>query len=286
MISSDDSPACARWRRLVTERLAELKRLSPAAGSLSGSFWDSRADRYAASVKLANTDGDPFLRRLRRLTDVSSTVIDAGAGTGRFALALAADAREVTAVDPSAAMLAILQRDAQELGVANVATVQATWEQARTAPADIAFSSFVLPLVPDARPFLVKLDAAARRHVLLYLGAFSADAVLDPLWRHFHGEPRVPGPSFLDALAVLRELGADPDVKVVEIANHRRFATIDEAVDFYRDALLLDDAPQVRAELAGLLKSWLLGRRGAFRSPLRDVPAAILQWTPGQITGG
>ena len=39
--------------------------------------------------------------------------------------------------------------------------------------------SFVLALVPDAVPFLEKLDGAARRRVVLYLGAFSADALLE-----------------------------------------------------------------------------------------------------------
>ncbi|HWC26283.1 MAG TPA: class I SAM-dependent methyltransferase [Solirubrobacteraceae bacterium] len=280
MTSSDDSSAAARWRRLVTDRLDEMQRLSPGVGSVSGSFWDTRAERYATQARRADAGGDPFLRRLRRLTDASSSVIDVGAGTGRFALALAADVGHVTAVDPSAAMLAVLQRDAERLELSNVTTIQATWEDADAATADVAFSAFVAPLVPEAVPFLAKLDAAARRRVLLYLGAYSADALLDPLWRHFHDAPRAPGPTYLDALAVLRELGIEPSVKVVEIANHRRFATLDEAVEHYRDWLLLSDAPDVRRELQGLLAAWLLGRRGALRSPLRTLPAAILEWRP------
>ncbi|HEV2059643.1 MAG TPA: class I SAM-dependent methyltransferase [Solirubrobacteraceae bacterium] len=282
-MSNGDGPAAARWRRLVGDRLAELERLSPAAGSVSGSFWDSRADRYAAAVRRANTERDPFLRRLRRLTDASSTVIDVGAGTGRFALVLADGVGHVTAVEPSSAMLAILERDAQELGTTNVTAVQASWDEARVEPADVAFSAFVLTLVPDAVPFLAKLDATARHHALLYLGAYSGDAVLDPLWRHFHGAPRVPGPSYLDAVAVLRELGIEHRVRVVEIPDHRRWATVEDAVESYRDALLLDDTAHVRAELANLLASWLLGRRGAYRSPLRVVPAAIVDWTGGQL---
>jgi hypothetical protein len=104
--------------------------------------------------------------------------------------------------------------------------------------------------------------------------------VLDPLWRHFHDAPRAPGPSYLDALALVRELGIEPAVKVVEIANRRRFATLGEAVEHYRDGLLLADAPDVKLELEDLLKHWLLGRGTALRSPLRSVPAAIVEWTP------
>jgi SAM-dependent methyltransferase len=284
-MSSDDNPAAARWHRLVTDRLAEVERLSPGRGSLGGAFWDRRAERYAADVRTTDIERDPFLRALRRVTDPGATVIDVGAGTGRFALGLARGVAHVTAVDPSAGMLAILQRDAEQMDVTNVTTVRGTWEEAASQVADVAFSAFVLTLVPDARRFVSKLDAAARDHVLLYLGAYCADAVLDPLWRHFHGAPRTPGPSYLDALAVLHELGIAPQVKVVEIPNRRRFATIAEAVEHYRDGLLLPETPDVRGELAALLATWLLGRRGALRSPLRTIPAAIVRWRPSANVG-
>lgn len=285
MSARDDTPATARWRRLVTGRLDEMSRLKPDVGSVSGSFWDTRAERYARNARLADGGRDPFLRRLRRLAGDSSTAIDAGAGTGRYALALARGVRHVTAVDPSAAMLAVLRRGAEEHGVTNVTTVEARWEDADVAPADVAFSSFVVTLVPEARPFLEKLDAAARRHAVLYLGAYSADAIVDPLWRHFHDVPRAPGPSYLDALAVLHELGVEPAVTLVEIPNDRRFATIDDAVEQYRDWLLLEDTPAIRRELQGLLAVWLFGRKGALRSPLRSVPAAIIQWRPRASDG-
>lgn len=276
----DERPAAARWRRLVTGRLEEMARLSPRSGSVGGSFWDGRAERYGTRTRAPDPARDPFLRRLLRVTDASSSVLDVGAGTGRFALALAPSVGHVTAVDPAAAMLEVLQRDAVRLGVANVTPIRATWDEAEVEPSDVAFSSFVMTLVPDAEPFLAKLDAAAHGRVLLHLGAYSADALLDPLWRHFHDAPRAPGPSYLDALAVLRELGIEPAVKVVEIADDRRFATIDDAVEHYRDWLLLADTPDVAHELGGLLSVWLMGRRGAFRSPLRAVPAAIVEWTP------
>lgn len=276
----EQRPAAARWRRLVTGRLDEMARLSPESGSVSGPFWDSRAERYGARLRVPDPAREPFLRRLLRVTGAASSVIDAGAGTGRFALALAPSVAHVTAVEPAPAMLAVLERNAAQLGVANLTTVRATWEEAAVEPADVAFSSFVVTLVPDAEPFVAKLEASAQRRVLLYLGAYCADALLDPLWRHFHAAPRTPGPTYLDALAVLRELGIEPVVKVVEIADERRFATIDEAVEHYREWLFLADTADVRRELAALLSAWLMGRRGAWRSPLRAVPAAILEWSP------
>lgn len=278
---NDETPAATRWRAMVGDRLDEFQRLSPGAGSLSdGSFWDRRADRHGVSASPTDIEADPFLRRLRRVARPSGTAIDVGAGGGRFALPLAAGIGHVIAVDPSAVMLKVLRRGAAERGLNNLTTVRGTWEEAGAGEADIVFSAFVLTLVPDARPFLRKLEAAARDHVLLYLGAYSGDAVLDPLWRHFHGAPRSPGPTYLDAIAVLRELGIAPEVKVVETPNPKRFATVDEAVEHYREGLLLTDGPDVTRELRGLLTTWLMGRRGALRSPLRTIPAAIIQWSP------
>ena len=275
-------PAAQRWNRLVRERVAEWERLGPGDGGGDGTFWDRRADRFAAAaVKPADREADPFLRRLRRVIDSSSTVIDVGCGAGRFALPLAAEAAHVTAVDPSEAMLAILQREAEERGLGNVTTVQGRWEEAATEAADVVFSSLVLTLVPDGVAFVRKLEGSAREHVFLFLGAFTGDAVLDPLWRHFHDAPRVPGATYLDALALLRELGIDPDIKVVELPNRTRFETVDQAVEHYREWLLVPDTPDARRELAGLLSNWLMGRRGAFRSPLRSQPAAIIHWRPG-----
>ena len=272
-------PATTRWRRLARARIEEFERLAPQLGSLTGEYWDRAAGR-TDSPNLQEMAADPFVRRLLRVTDGSTTAIDVGSGRGRVALPLAAAAAHVTAVDPSGAMLSRLQEDACELGLTNVSTAHGTWEEADVPEADVAFSSFVLPLVPDAAGFVSKLEARATRHVFLYLGAYSGDAVLDPLWRHFHDSPRAPGPTYLDALAVLRELGIEPDLRLVEIPNRRRWATIDEAVGHYREALLLPEGDGVEEELASLLADWLLGRSGALRSPLRSAPAAIVHWRP------
>ena len=274
--------AADRWRQLVGGRLAEFERLTPGAGCLDGSFWDRRARRKPPTVRPADPESDPLLRRLLRVAGPSTTAIDVGAGSGRFALPLAARVKHVTAVEPSAAMVKTIRGGARERGLANVTAIKSLWADAEAPAADIAFSSFVLTLVPDAVPFVRKLEEAARKHVFLYLGAYSGDAVLDPLWRHFHGTQRAPGPTYLDALALLEELGIDPDVKVVELPNRTRFATIEEAVEHYREGLLLSETPDVEDDLARLLRTWLLGRRGAFRSPLRTLPVAIIRWRPGE----
>jgi len=231
-------------------------------------------------MTVSHATTDPLYGRLRRATGRRSTVLDVGAGPGRFALALAPHVAAVTAVDPSGAMLDICRRRARRGGLANVACVQGRWEEVDVEGADVAFSSYVLPLIANAPRFLAKLDAAAGERAFLYLGAFSLDAVLDPLWRHFHGRPRRPGPTYLDAVDVLKELGLRPEVEVVEVPSRTRFRTVAEAARDYREQLLVPDTPEARRELRELLASWLVPRDGALGPPLKTTPAAIISWRP------
>lgn len=268
-----------RWRQLVRAKFAEMERLSAEHDRIGPAFWDERAERYAARVA-GTAARDPFVRRARRHVGPRTVVVDVGAGTGRFALALAPHAREVVAVDVSAGMLEVLRREADAVGATNIRTVQAAWEEAGDISGDVAICSYVLPVIEDARAFLHKLDRSARRRVLLYLGAASPDLLLDPFWRHFHGRSRAPSPTYLDAVDVLATLGITPDVRIVEVATTSRFVDLDEAVDDYRRTLCLPDTATARAELRALLDSWLVAGGGALRAPVRTMPAAILSWTP------
>jgi ubiquinone/menaquinone biosynthesis C-methylase UbiE len=79
----------------------------------------------------------------------ASTVV--GAGTGRFALAAAAQVARVVAVDVSPAMLATLRDRAARAGLANIKCVQAgflTYEHAGR-PADAVFTRNALHQLPD-----------------------------------------------------------------------------------------------------------------------------------------
>jgi ubiquinone/menaquinone biosynthesis C-methylase UbiE len=270
----------------VRARVAEMERLQPGRGQVtSGAFWDERARRFAKGP-MSTADRDPMLARLRRAVGPASTVLDVGSGPGRFTIAIAPRAREVVAVDPSPKMLQILRRRARDAGVRNVRTVVGLWQDVDVAPADVTLCSYVLTLVDDPVPFLTKLDAATRRRVFLYLGAFAVDAMADPFWRHFHGQPRKPGPSWVDALDLLAELGVRADVEVVEVPTRARYRTLEEAVDGYLDSLALADTAETRRELSSLLEPWLQRRNGALWPPLRTQPAAILSWVPGGSGAG
>ena len=273
---------------MVQARLAEMEELSPGRGAVGGSYWNERgrARRFGDALD-ASAKKDPLFTRLCQVSGRRSTVVDVGAGTGRFSVALAPRVHEVVAVDPSRAMLGILSRSVRQEGLTNVRTIESRWEDVPLAPdtagavppADVVFCSFVLPLIAEVDAFLTKIDAACQGRALVYMNASNADATTEHLWRHFHGQRRrLPAPTYLDLAAVLTDLGLRPEIEVAEVATHVRFDSLAAAVRAYRDTLLLPDTPEMRAELRGLLRTWLVEDAGALRPPFRSMPTAIVSW--------
>jgi ubiquinone/menaquinone biosynthesis C-methylase UbiE len=80
-----------------------------------------------------------------------STVIDLGAGTGVFALAVARVAGHVVAADVSPAMIEALRRRVAESGANNVTVVQAGFlsYEHEGPPADFVFTRNALHQIPD-----------------------------------------------------------------------------------------------------------------------------------------
>jgi len=271
--------ASTRWSTLVKARLAEMHRIDPGRGEVGPAFWDSRAKRFATAMA-GTAERDPLFARLRRATGPRSTVLDVGAGPGRFSLALAPRVERVVAVDSSAVMVAMVTKRARQLKLSNVQGVVGAWPDVDVTPASVSVCSYVLPLIADARSFLDRLDACTTERAFAYINAASLDFLTDPLWRHFHGKPRRLGPTYLDLVAVLAELGIAAEVEVVELPTRARHKDLNAAVKAYRDQLLLTDEPAVRRELRGLLSSWLVAEKGHLRPPVRSTPAAIVSWEP------
>ncbi len=272
--------AATRWTQLMRARQRETDRLAQEANSDDAYRSASLRARRLADQILGTAGDDPLLSILRETVDDRSTVLDVGVGPGRLALPLAAMVREVVAVDESQPMLSILRREARRLGLTNIRPVLGRWEDVEVAPADVAICSYVLPWVEDAASFLEKIASVSRRRVFISMSAIPSDAFYDAFWRHFHGKPRLPAPTYLDAVNVLHELGIHPDIRIVEVPSLSRFRTLAEAVAEYRDLLLLPDTPEVRRELRRLLVAWLQRKDQFLYPPGRSGPAAILAWGP------
>jgi ubiquinone/menaquinone biosynthesis C-methylase UbiE len=124
----------------------------------------------------AKEDGDPLgeVRLLQRLgLDATSTVLDLGAGTGQFTLAVAPICSRVVAVDVSPVMQELLRRKVEASGHGNIECVSAgflSYEHSGE-PVDFAYSRYALHHLPDfwKAQALVRLGRVMRPEAVLRL---------------------------------------------------------------------------------------------------------------------
>lgn len=223
---------------------------------------------------------DPLLRRLLQEATPELTVLDVGAGTGRYAIPLAKAARSVIAVDSSQAMLAFLRDEARSLGLENLTIVHAPWEEAQVEPCDIVLCSHVIYSVMEIAPFLRKLLEHARAACFMAIRITQFDAPLTELWELVHGEPRKPEPSFIELFNLLYRMGVHANVEVAPFGARGRwsYADLEEALVSCRDLLYLRPQPQRDATIRDYLERRLVVKDGRLSWPGLDMKAATLWW--------
>ncbi len=250
--------AVERWQAIIDARAQQMDAAYAVLGRTSAGYWDRRARRYHESTK-DTVLNDPLFKRLRAIITPQTSVLDVGAGSGRFALALAPLAKQIIAVEPNAAMLDYLRRDAQSLNLTNISYSQNTWQEAPAdLQADIVLCSHVLYPIRDIAPFLAKLQHAARLACYIYIRATPIDALTALLWKHFHGDDRRYPPGYIHALDVLYEMGIYANVEIVLLPASLRYPSLDVAVEELAELLILPGDEKTRDELRALLTGWLV----------------------------
>jgi SAM-dependent methyltransferase len=211
----DDIDWVERWKRVVVDHDGEAV---PPPGP---SYWDRRARTYARGTR-ARLD---LLSLIESYLSPAKTLIDVGAGTGRYAVPLAARLEWVTAVEPSEGMRSHIPP------LDNITVVASTWEDAEVAPADLVICAHVMYGVKDPVPFITKLDGSARERVFVMLRESRAvhPAVLVRERLLEDSGPREP--RFNELFMLLRQIGIAPDVTFMNYPFVVHYADMEEAMD-------------------------------------------------------
>ncbi len=192
----------------------------PLVAAAGRSPWGHPVAGFAAraDAEILAPSGASFERAVEALevaeaaTGRSGDVLDIGAGAGAASLPLIPWASGVTALDPSAEMLAAFS--ARAAGLADAAsppvavrTVLGSWPDAagEVGTADVVVCHHVLFNVREIGGFLEALTAAARFRVVVEIPPLHPLTWMNPLWEKFHGLRRPDVPSVDDLVAVLHE---------------------------------------------------------------------------------
>ncbi|HTK08272.1 MAG TPA: class I SAM-dependent methyltransferase [Ktedonobacteraceae bacterium] len=269
--------ALARWHELHDARAQQMDAAYARLGRTSADFWQRRAGGFHRATRDSALQ-DPFFQRVRAEVSSENDLLDVGAGTGRFTLALAPFVSHIVAVEPSDAMLKYLQQETETQGLTNISYQATTWQAAPdTLQADIVICSHVLYPIREVDQFLKKLYAATRQTCYLYMRATPIDALSAHLWQYFHGEERIFSPSYIHALDILFELDLYADVEIVRTSSTLHFASLDDAVEEMLEMLILPDTRQTRQELRLQLEQWLVPQGAEFVPPQPELVSAILK---------
>lgn len=218
-----EASAAGRWHALVEARQAEAETV----GAGQRGYWNRRAEGFKRSMEGRQ---DPFLEFIEPWLGPRKTLIDAGAGFGRHALALAMRLDWVTAVEPSDGMRALLEP------AANMTVIASTWQDAEPAPADLVICCHVLYGVAEPVPFIEKLESSARERVFITMRTGQPAITAEAAWAALVGA-RTRMPEFGDLLDVLAEMGVEPETARLTYPASRTYSSLEEAVEEVRSAL-------------------------------------------------
>ena len=270
-----------KWRTRVETHHTQSNNMQDADAS-AGDFWRPYASAFREDPSRTE---DPVVNRLVREVGPDTTVLDVGGGAGRLALPLALRCRQVTVVEPSAGMVEQLEEGAREADITNVTSVQSSWEEVDSQPADIVLCAHVLYGVADIVPFVRKLEAGAREKVLVLMFMDSPQSHLAPLWEQVHGETRINLPALPELLHVMWEMGIYPSLEMVHSNPPRRSEDREAAIEEFRPRLYVTPGTAKDLRLIEATNRLLVETpEGLEVRGVRTRRIGLLAWSPDSAT--
>lgn len=221
-------------------------------------------------------DPDALLDHILARLAPEMTVLDVGAGIGRWALPMARRVRRVTAVEPLQGMRQVLVERAEAQGIANLQVVDTPWLAAQVPPHDAVVAAHATYTTTDLLGFVRKMETCARRSCYIALRVPAHDGIIGELSerinRRWHDSP-----NFIVGYNLLLSAGFHPNVLMEPTAvRHWTDPTPEAALARVRRHLHLDD-DRHDAEIREVLSRRLVGAEGVYRWP-DGMRSALIWW--------
>ena len=270
----------ALWRDMYTRERDQGEAATHPDMQRSADHYATAAARFARNVKRV-PQPDAFMRWLLPHLSHGDTVIDIGAGSGRYLPPLVAAGCNVVALERSPAMVEQMQHVVTAQQLSGVTIVPEYWPTPQPMTCDVALAVHVLYALPDIEPFIRAMHQSARKLCVLVLGVRHPTTPVLPLWQVYHGSPRLPLPGAFECLNALAQIGIIANVTVLPAPLPISYASLDEAVaeTCFRLRLPYDASHQQR--IATLIEQhWQIRATGEVVVPLAPPPNLAIWWCP------
>lgn len=270
------------WRELVEESRRHARQRPPTIADSQ-----RRTPRYYdAATESKSVRPDPLVDFVVSQLTPESTVLDIGAGTGRWTISMAKVAKRVTALDPSPQMLNILQQNAVGESLTNIDTLQARWEDIEVEPHEVVVCSHAMYGALDLAAFVRKMERSATRLCFLAMRMPSHDGIMAELSRHIRGHEH-DSPNFIIGYNALLSMGIYANAMIEPLVSHWTNDTLEEAhSQAKRHLRLADDDSSCDDFIRQVVARRLVYRDGLYHWP--DGMRSGLAWwevEPAQTEG-
>jgi SAM-dependent methyltransferase len=271
------------WRSLWRE-LVEIRTRTRGRDSESGAeedIWGRRAHKFDEGVKRRWAKPDSSREFILSQLTADSTVLDIGAGTGAWAALVAGHVRQVTAVEPSAAMIEVMRKALAAEKITNVAIVQGPWPDVAVEMHDFSLCSHAMYGFPDLTAFVTRMIACTRRACFLLLRAPIQDGVKAEAARHIWRQP-LDSPNFCIAYNILLQMGVYANVLMEDTGlwEPKKSPSLEDALRRMKRHFGLDKSAEHDEFLRDLLNRRLICQDGQYLWP-PEVRSALVYWQVG-----
>ena len=245
---------------------------------LSSPFMKTMADNLNKSANETDPRTTPLYGEIITHLETDGTVIDIGAGVGRFAIPLAKEGFNVTAVEPNEEMRKHLLGSIEQNGVTSrINVIQSSWPVDKDLQADVTFASFVIQFSRDPENFIHSMEKCTNKRCILSIHVDQPLGFLKDIWQVFRPSEPVPAMlTFSDLYPMLLNMGIIANVMIIE--EKRMSGPLMEPakiIPLLSDLLCIRDKPADMQRLKEILE----GMRSQIREP-PSMRTAIVSWLP------
>ncbi len=261
--------------------LAERFRTTPKQREKGvGGRWARRACTRGYSEEKRRRDrDDPLMHFVLNQLEPDDTVLDIGAGIGRWSIPMAMACRKVTALDAHPPMLELLRENAAAENIRNIETVLDDWATAEVASHCHVLSSHSVYNSPDIAGFVRKMEACALKTCYLVMRVPPHNGIIGELSRRIHGTFH-DSPNFIVGYNALLQMGIAGHVVMEEHARPWHNQTLEEALSRAKRHLHLETDTHDNLVM-DMLKEHLVVRDGRYWWP-DGMRSALVWWRPGR----
>ncbi len=237
--------------------------------------------RYKAHARRRNARPDKLLDFVLKRIDSETTVLDVGAGNGRWTIPLAKIAKTVTAVEPSNAMLDILRENIAAAKLNNIQITQSSWEDAIVKPHDVIVCAHAMYSSPDLASFVHKIERYTTRTCYLAIRLPPSDGIIGELSLSIYGQ-RHDSPNAIIAYNALYSMGIYANVLVESDIYRWADNTFEEAFARAKRHLRLQSSTNYDTLISDTLAKRLNLLNNCYVWP-DGMRSALLWWSPSPV---